>query len=151
MADKVITVANIRPTGQAIRFVAGENGITPGSYLYADSADGGKLKLAKRNSTLAVASALYCSLSYADDEEPVYVQDPNSEFEPGFVVAAGEIYVLGTGFGGIEAVSDLAGGAIGSGHFLCVIGIGSTFDEATGTATVNKLVQIYQTAAAAHA
>lgn len=139
MADKTILGTGLRPTGQMIPITAGENGIEPGMYLYADT--DGKVKLAKRNSTLAIATALYCAMSYADLDDTVYIQDPNTAYDPGFVVTVGEIYVLGTGFGGIEAVSDLAGGAIGSGHFLCLIGIGST--EAL-------LDPVFKTATAAH-
>lgn len=151
MADKAITVADIRSYGQPISMQVGESGIAPGMYLYADSADGGKLKRALRNGTLAQAAALYCAMTYASDDDYVMVQDPNAPFEPGFTVVVGEIYVLGTVAGGIEAVSDLAGGAIGSGHFLTIIGIGSSYAEVSGTATYNKLDQVYKSSTAAHA
>lgn len=142
MADKAITVANVRAYGTPTPIQVGESGIAPGMYLYADAADGGKLKMAKRNSTVAIATALYCAMSYASDDEYVLVQALSRSYAPGFTVAVGEIYVLGTGFGGVEAVSDLAGGAIGSGHFLCIIGYGIS----TGL-----IYPIFKSSTAAHA
>jgi len=123
MADKTVTPADVRGWGTPVKLTSGEAGIQPGHYLYADSADGNKLKRGKRTVGAAEAAVKYVALTYADDEDDVSVVGVGAEVEPGFAVTAGEVYVLGTGNGGIEAGSD---GLPTSGQYTNVIGVGQS-------------------------
>ena len=120
MADKTVTITSVRGAGATK--VAGEAGIAIGMVLYEAS---GKLLMAKRTTTLAVAGARYVALTYAGLNENITAQGPGSTYNPGFAVVVGEIYVVGTGFGGIEALSAISG-VIPTGHFLTIVGFGKT-------------------------
>lgn len=114
MADIAITAANVLKGANAKtkRGIAGAT-ITAGQWLYEDSTDSFKLKLADANASLATSNCVGCSLHGALAGQPIEYDYEDDDFTPGgtlslSVAADSGVYVLSGTAGGLAPMDDLA-------------------------------------------
>lgn len=120
MTNIAITAANVVKSSNA-KIASGTYGatVTAGQVVYADSADGGRLKLADADSATAAARVpVGIALNSGSAGQPADIQT-EGRVTIGGTVVVGTIYVLSATAGGIAPAADLV-----TGDYVSVLGIG---------------------------
>lgn len=121
MAAEVVTVASVIP-GTGIQYedhIAGAT-ITAGQWVYLDTSDSSKAKLADANSSSATATVRGVAMHGALSGQPLRIA-VRGNINPGFTVGIGDFYILHGDAGGISLHTDLA-----TGYYPVLLGIGTT-------------------------
>lgn len=118
MSDLSQTPASVieGATAQRRNGTAGAS-ITAGQPLYADAADGDKLKPCDADASAAAANCVGIALHAAADEQPIAYTKAGL-INLGATLTVGEIYVLSGTAGGIAPKADLA-----AGDFVTILGV----------------------------
>lgn len=115
MVDLVITGSDVDRVSGSQRTAEAGIAITAGDSIYLDS--NGVAQLCQHDLTAAEAACIGIALNDAALGQPVTYQ-VSGTIDLGSVLAAGEVYVVGAGPGGIAPVAD-----IGTGNFATVMGV----------------------------
>ncbi len=111
MADLSVTAANVLAgTNAKIRKGIAGATITAGQWVYEDTADGGKFKLADCDASATTAKAAGVALNGAAAGQPLLVCEEDDDFTPGGTLTVGAIYVLSGTAGAAAPTADLASG-----------------------------------------
>jgi hypothetical protein len=124
MADVVVTATEVLADSGTITgdYTLGA-AVTAGQVVYADSSDGGAVKPADADASLAAATAVGIALNGGADAQPCKVAIGGT-LDPGFTVTVGTIYVVSDTAGGIMPAADLE-----TGDYVGVLGVGITASQ----------------------
>ena len=121
MGDQAVTAAEVLKTSTSIieEGIGGAT-ITAGMVLYKDSANSDVLKAADCDGTALTATVAGIAVNGGGVGQPIkYIKA--GDYDPGFTVVVGAIYVMGGTAGVMQLASDLA-----QDDYVTLIGVGTS-------------------------